>query len=59
MMEFLKKIFNDEDTIVGLCGFDNMKPDYRTRAMIRENLFNHLDCKKTFETNFATNTLLL
>lgn len=58
-MEFLKKIFNDDNTIVGLCGFDSMKPDYRSAAMIKENFFNHMDCKKTFETNFTTNTLLL
>lgn len=57
-MEFLRNFFNDEGTVIGLCGFKNIKPDYNKNLI--ENCFftNSFQTRKTFETNFKNNSLL-
>jgi len=66
-MEFLKKFFNDESKIIGLCGFETMKPKYGESTASTDNLLNYFQSGKSFspqyttvfETNFAKNALLL
>lgn len=66
-MEFLKKFFDDESKIIGLCGFETMKPKYGESAASSEKLLNYFHSGRTFspqytnifETNFAKNALLL
>lgn len=65
-MEFIKKIFNDDSTIVGLCGFEEMKPNYNKKSLntgVCNVIFNPFIPQKpstfNFETNFEGNVLLL
>jgi len=66
-MEFLKKFFDDESKIIGLCGFDAMKPKYGESTASSEKLLNYFQSGTSFspqytnmfETNFAKNALLL
>lgn len=66
-MEFLKKFFDDESKIIGLCGFETMKPKYEGESLKNEGFFNHFQSGRSFspqytnifETNFAKNALLL
>lgn len=58
-MEFLKRFFNDENTIIGLCGFENMKPDYNKNSGEINFFTNSFQTEKVFETNFGGNVLLL
>jgi len=57
-MNFLKSFFNDDSKIVGLCGFDNLKPKYCQRPVMEEAYFNSYISKNIFETNFKKNVLL-
>lgn len=58
-MKFLKNFFNDESTIIGLCGF-NLEKTYCTKKIfIDENFSNPFQQQRIFETNFSKNTLLL
>jgi hypothetical protein len=57
-MRFLKNFFDDETTIVGLCGFDEIKPKYPQRTVVSESFFNHFSTERKFETNFYGNVLL-
>lgn len=57
-MNFLKNFFNDENTIIGLCGFEGLKPNY-VEAIKNDFCFNPFQQKTNFETNFSKNTLLL
>lgn len=56
-MNFLKNFFDDENTIIGLCGFESMKPKY-VEAVKNDFYFNPFQ-KTNFETDFSKNTLLL
>ena len=57
-MEFIKKIFNDDAVIIGLCGFNSTKPDYAQVFKTEDSFLNHFDQTKGFETNFSKNILL-
>lgn len=58
-MEFLKKFFNNEGTIIGLCGFDLEKPYYSkntfTPPVFKACYLN----ENIFETKVDGNILLL
>lgn len=56
-MKFLKNFFNDESTIIGLCGFESMKPKY-VESIKNDFYFNPFQQNPVFETNFSKNTLL-
>lgn len=58
-MNFLKKFFKEDDTIIGLCGFDNMKPNYCKKPIMSDNFFNAFELEKVFETCYDKNILLL
>lgn len=58
-MSFLKNLFNDNSTIIGLCGFDMKKPNYKSSLANNDFYYNKLEAETIFETNFSTNTLLL
>lgn len=67
-MEFIKRFFNDDGAIVGLCGFEEMKPkfDKANKKGITKGvcnvIFNPFIPQKpnqfNFETNFERNVLL-
>lgn len=57
-MEFLKKFFDDERMIVGLCGFKTKAPRYSTNPIGKDIFFNPFKCEKVFETNFSNNVML-
>jgi len=57
-MNFLKNFFNDESKIIGLCGFETMKPKYGSNTVINDSFFEHFSVDKHFETNFSQNNLL-
>ncbi len=58
-MQFLKSLFEDDTTIIGLCGFKGMKRSYKQNPIKNEFNFNPLEYKNLFETNFGANKLLL
>jgi hypothetical protein len=62
-MKFLKNFFNDESTIVGLCGFKTMRPNYSKNPIEKDFFFNPFQIEKpcafNYETNFRNNVLLL
>lgn len=57
-MEFLKKIFDDEKLIVGLCGFKTKGIKYNTNPIPNTIAFNPFRSETVFETNFSKNILL-
>jgi len=57
-MEFLKKIFNDDSTVIGLCGFGGAKQRGNKSLMKQDFLFNDFQTEKVFLTNFEQNVLL-
>lgn len=61
-MEFLKRFFDDDSKIIGLCGFKKAK-SYKTRSIEQEIFFNPFEKNISFafnyETNFKNNVLLL
>lgn len=57
-MDFLKKFFNDEGPIVGLCGFKMTKAKYVKSSIENDFFFNHFEAKKIFETDFKQNVFL-
>lgn len=57
-MNFFKQFFNDESTIIGLCGFETMKPNYNKNLADNNFFFNSFLTEKTFETNLKKNILL-
>lgn len=57
-MEFLKKIFDDERIIVGLCGFKTKRARYNTNPIPNTTVFNPFKYESVFETNFSKNVLL-
>jgi len=58
-MSFLKTLFNDEGTKIGLCGFKMTKPKYSKTSTEPTFYFNPFQQEKAFETNFRANVLLL
>lgn len=64
-MEFIKSFFNDDSSIVGLCGFEEMKPKLNKKDVTKgvcDVIFNPFIPQKpnqfNFETNFERNVLL-
>lgn len=57
-MNFLKNFFDDDGQIIGLCGFDMMKPKYSQNPIKTDFFFNPFETKSNFETNFSKNTML-
>lgn len=57
-MEFLKKFFNDEGTIIGLSGFNLEKPYYSKNAFTPPTFNNPFQSEKVFETKYNENVLL-
>ena len=57
-MSFLKSFFDDESKIIGLCGFESMKPKYGVKSDVRENFLKHFNAERRFETNFKQNMFL-
>jgi hypothetical protein len=58
-MEFLKKFFNDDSTIVGLCKFNMPKTTYKNVSIPDDIFFNPFQSPKAYETNFDKNILLI
>lgn len=58
-MNFLKKFFNDESNVVGLCAFNMMKPKYSENPIENDFFFNPFEGNKVFETNYKKNIFLL
>lgn len=62
-MNFLKNFFDDESKIIGLCGFEMMKPKYSQNPIENDFFFNPFKGERLFtpnyETNFINNALLL
>ena len=59
-MNFLKKFFNDESNVVGLCSFKMAEPTKHTANPLgKEIFFNPFEKKIVFETNYSNNVLLL
>lgn len=58
-MNFLKKIFNDDKEIIGLCGFKEIKRNYNKNPIENKFDFNPIKYKQVFETSLAQNSLLL
>lgn len=54
-MKFLKNLFEDESTIIGLCGFKAMRPKYGQKPIMKEDFFNPFEFKKPLGSNFETN----
>lgn len=57
-MEFLKKFFSDDDSVIGLCGFKQIKPKYYQTPVMEEVFFNPFESKRVYETNFSKNVFL-
>lgn len=57
-MNFIKNLFNDESTIIGLCGFEKNKPKCYNNNIAKTAFLNTFAIKTTFETNFAKNVFL-
>ncbi len=53
-MKFLKKFFDDENRIIGLCGFKSEK-EYELKAFVPK--FN--PAKQIYNTNYQKNFFLL
>ena len=58
-MSFLKNLFGDDSTLVGLCGFKFVKTVYKKAELEHNFFFNPFDSEKVFETNYVKNNLLL
>ena len=58
-MEFLKKFFNDDATVVGLCKFNMPKTQYRNVSIPQDVFLNPFQAEKIYETNFDKNILLI
>lgn len=58
-MNFLKNLFDDESTIIGLCGFNLEKSNYNQNLIKKDLFFNSFQIEKVFETDFTKNVLLL
>lgn len=58
-MEFLKKFFNDDSTIIGLSGFKMLKPKYNESPIKNDFFFNPFQSETIFETKFEKNVLLI
>lgn len=57
-MEFIKKFFDDDAVIIGLCGFNCTKPNYKDNFRTEDNFLEYFNKTKTFETKFSENVLL-
>ena len=59
-MEFLKKLFDDDDKIVGLCGFKEKDKKIDLRRYIAPQAYNNIFEKTNlvFNTNTKHNFLL-
>lgn len=57
-MEFLKKFFNNESNVIGLCGFDLEKPYYSKTTFTPPVFTNPFMNEKIFETNIEENVFL-
>lgn len=58
-MEFLKKFFNDESVVVGLCKFKNMKTQYCQTSIEKTTAQAHFFTKTAYKTDFSKNVLLM
>lgn len=56
-MNFLKNFFNDDNMIIGLCGFNMTKTSYNKTDAILDRLFSTRD-NKSFNTDFSKNFFL-
>lgn len=57
-MKFLKNFFDDESTIIGLCGFNSKKPVYFEKSYVRTRFLKTLKSEKNFSTNITKNVFL-
>ncbi|MEI8129029.1 MAG: hypothetical protein WCG95_05370 [bacterium] len=57
-MDFFKNFFNDEATIIGLCGFKTIKSKYINNPIENDFFFNPFESNRVFETNFKQNVFL-
>lgn len=57
-MNFFKKLFNDESTVIGLCGFKTTKLTYINPPVKNDFFFNPFETNRVFETNFEQNVFL-
>lgn len=54
-MNFLKNFFDDESKIIGLCGFQTMRPKYSENKMEKDFFINPFQREKVYVSNFETN----
>lgn len=57
-MEFLKKFFNDDNTVIGLCKFERIRPKYYQTPATEAVFFNSFESKCIYKTNVEKNILL-
>lgn len=57
-MQFLKNLFNDDDTIIGLCGFDLEKRKYNKNLLSSSTFSPKTNLRNIFETKIERNILL-
>lgn len=57
-MQFLKNLFNDDDTIIGLCGFDLEKRKYNKKILSSSTFSPKTNLRNIFETKIEKNILL-
>ena len=58
-MNFLKSLFGEDTTIIGLSGFKGMTRSYNKNPIKNTFDFNPLEYKNIFESNYGRNKLLL
>ena len=58
-MNFLKNLFSDESTIIGLSGFSFARINQKKIKLETNFYFNPFEREKVFETNYIKNNLLL
>ncbi len=58
-MQFLKNFFDDDSTIIGLCGFGMVRQKYTETPIKNDFFFNPFVTENNFETNFSKNIMLL
>lgn len=57
-MKFLKKFFDDDSTIVGLCRFELAQRKKRIKSEDKDMFFNPFIKDRNFQTNYTNNALL-
>lgn len=57
-MKFFKNLFDDESTVIGLCGFKLEKTKVGGKTFTNDMFFNPFKPERVFETDFTKNIFL-